>query len=338
MFTLRSGLGERRCAAAGVLAGLLAAVTVPSASAAETGYPGKPVRMIVGMPPGGATDVLARMLAEKLAPALGQPVLVENRPGAGAIIGTDALAKAPADGYTLSVILSNAVLANQFLYRKLPYDPGRDIAYVYQLVDAAVVLAATPDQPYRTAAEFAAYAQANPGKVTYGSYSPGSYGHVAMAYLDGRLGSGMTHVGYKGEAPMLQDMLGGRVDVAFGSASNMGPHVQSGRLRFLGVTGPRRMTALPDVPTLVEQGLKDPPFELFGWVGLIAPAGTPHPIQDRLAREVGKAMADPDLQQRIRGLGFEPVAHSSPQQARARYDADVPVWRTLVEASGAKIE
>ncbi|MFC4339900.1 Bug family tripartite tricarboxylate transporter substrate binding protein [Cupriavidus numazuensis] len=149
--------------------------------------------MIVGMAPGGATDVLARILAEKMGPALGQPMVVENRPGAGAIIGTAALAKSAPDGYTISVILSNAVISNQFVYSKLPYNPDTEIAFVYQLVDAAVVLVADARQPYRTAKEFASYAQANPGKITYGSYSTGSYGHVAMSCLDERLKSRMTH-------------------------------------------------------------------------------------------------------------------------------------------------
>lgn len=319
------------------VAGVLALAAAQTAIAADN-YPTKPVRVIVGMPPGGATDVLARILAEKMAPALGQPMVVENRPGAGAIIGTDALAKSPADGYTVSVILSNAVVGNQFVYSKLPYDPNTDIAFIYQLVDAAVVLAATAEQPYRSAKEFADYAQANPDKVVYGSYSTGSYGHVAMAYMDDRLKSRMTHVAYKGESPMLQDMLGGRVDVAFGSAANMTPHVQSGRLRFLGVTGPQRMTALPDLPTLAEQGLTDEPFKLFGWAALVAPAGTPKPIVDRLAAEASKALQDPTVQERVRALGFEPVADSSPEKLQTRYQQDLPLWKELVEISGAKID
>ena len=301
------------CAFAWVIASTLS-LAASQAVLAEDSYPNKPIRVIVGMAPGGATDVLARTLAEKMAPSLGQPMVVENRPGAGAIIGTDALAKSSPDGYTISVILSNAVIGNQFVYSKLPYDPNTDIAFIYQLVDAAVVLTASAEQPYRNAKEFADYAQANPGKVVYGSYSTGSYGHVAMAYLDERLKSEMTHVGYKGESPMVQDMLGGRIDVAFGSASNLAPHVQSGRLRFLGVSGPRRMSALPDVPTLEEQGLADEPFRLFGWIGLVAPAGTPKPILQRLADEASTALKDPEVQQRVRMLGFEPVVDSSPEK------------------------
>lgn len=315
---------------------LLPLLAAPTAHAADT-YPSRPIRIIVGMAPGGATDVLARTLAQKMAPSLGQPIVVENRPGAGAIIGTDALAKSAPDGYTISVILSNAIISNQFIYSKLPYNPDKDIALVYQLVDAAVVMVADARQPYRTASEFASYAKANPGKVTYGSYSTGSYGHVAMAYMDERLKSRMTHLPYKGEAPMLQDMLGGNVDVAFGSVANTAPHVKSGKLRYLGVSGPTRMSALPDVPTLTEQGLDDAPFKLFGWIGMIAPAGTPRPIIDRLAGEVSKAMKAPDVQERVRGMGFEPVVDSTPEKTLNRYRQDLPVWKSLVELSGAKL-
>jgi tripartite-type tricarboxylate transporter receptor subunit TctC len=314
-------------------AGLLLAAQPAEASEP---YPNRPIRVIVGMPAGGATDVLARALAEKMGPALGQTMVVDNRPGAGAIIGTNALAKSAPDGYTISVLLSSAVIGNQFVYRKLPYNPDTDIAFIYQLVDAATVLVADASQPFRTAKEFADYAGSRSGKLTYGSFSNGSYGHVAMAYMDERLKSKMTHVAYKGEPPMLQDMLGGLVHVAFGSVAATAPHVQSGRLRYLGVTGPRRMSALPDVPTLAEQGLDDAPFKLFGWLGMVAPAGTPKPIIDRLAAEVSRAMKDPEVQERVRGLGFEPVVDSTPEKTLARYHQDLPLWKRLIEQAGAR--
>ena len=318
-----------------ICAALLSLLAALPAAAADP-YPSKPIRVIVGMPAGGATDVLARTLAEKMAPALGQPMVVDNRPGAGAIVGTNALAKSPPDGYTISVLLSSAVTANQFVYSKLPYNPNTDIAFVYQLVDAATVLVADAAQPYRTAKELAAYAQAHPGKVSYGSFGTGSYGHVAMAYMDERIKGKMAHVAYKGEGPMLQDLLGGRVGVAFASVTGTVQHVKSGRLRYLGVSGPKRMSALPDVPTLAEQGLDDAPFKLFGWLGMVAPAGTPKPVIDRLAAEVSKAMKDPEVQDRVRALGFEPVVDSSPEKTLARYQQDLPMWKQLIELSGAK--
>lgn len=319
------------------LAAVLLALAAASHPALATEpWPSKPIRVIVGMPPGGATDVLARILGEKMAPALGQPFVVDNRPGAGAIIGTNALAKSAPDGYTISVLLSSALTANQFVYSKLPYNPNTDFAFVYQLVDAATVLVADAGQPYKTAKELAAYAQSRPGKVSYGSFGTGSYGHVAMAYMDERTKGKMTHVAYKGEGPMLQDILGGRVDVAFASVSGTVQHVKSGRLRYLGVSGPKRMSALPDVPTLAEQGLDDGPFKLFGWLGMVAPAGTPKPIVDRLAAEVARAMKDPEVQERVRALGFEPVVDSSPEKTLARYHQDLPMWKQLIELSGAR--
>lgn len=334
-FRPHPGMPRTRPSLSWICAGLLSLVAAQPSRAADP-YPNKPIRVIVGMPAGGATDVLARTLAEKMGPALGQPMVVDNRPGAGAVIGTNALAKSAPDGYTISVLLSSAVIANQFVYKKLPYNPSTDIAFVYQLVDAATVLVADAGQPFRTAKELADYAQSHPGKVSYGSFGLGSYSHVAMAYMDERVKSKMTHVAYKGEGPMLQDMLGGRIDVAFASVTGTAQHVKSGRLRYLGVSGPKRMSALPDVPTLAEQGLDDAPFKLFGWLGMVAPAGTPKHIIDRLAAEVSRAMKDPEVQERVRALGFEPVADSSPEKTLARYQQDLPMWKHLIELSGAK--
>ena len=308
-----------------------------SASNAAANYPNRPVRLVVGMPAGGATDVLARVLGEKLGASMGQSFVVDNKPCAAGIIGTDAVAKAAPDGYTISVILSAAVVSNQFLY-KLPYNPDKDFTYVAKLVDAAVVLATSAKAPYNTAKEFADYAKANPGKVTYGSYSAGSYGHVALAYLDERLKSQMTHVAYKGEPPQNQGLLGGEVDVVFGSVINVDPHVKAGKLKYLGVSGPKRMSALPSVPTLAEQGLTDPPFKIFGWIGMIAPAGVPQPIVDKLSAEISKAMKDPAVQERVRGMGFEAVTDSTPEKTLARYKADVPVWKQSIETAGVKVQ
>lgn len=308
------------------------------AQADASTYPNRPVRLIVGMPPGGATDIMARVIGEKLGATLGQPFVVDNRPGAGGIIGTEAVAKAAPDGHTISLILSGAVIANQFVYSKLPYNPDKDFSYIAQVMEGVVVLTADAKAPYNNAKEFAAYAKANPGKVSYGSYSTGSYGHVVMAYMDKQLGADMTHVAYKGEAPMIQGMLGGEAQLGFGSVMNMGPHVQAGKFKYLGVSGPTRMAALPNVPTLAEQGLTDAPYRISGWAGFIAPAATPKPIIDKLAAAIHTAMADPAIQKRIRDMGFEPTLDSSPAKNMARYKHDVPIWKNLVEIAGAKIQ
>ncbi|ARU04772.1 ABC transporter substrate-binding protein [Comamonas serinivorans] len=309
-----------------------------SAQDAAANYPNRPVRVIVGMPPGGATDIMARVIGEKLGAQLGQSFVVDNRPGAGGIIGTDAVAKAAPDGYTISLILSGAVIANQFVYSKLPYNPDKDFTYVSQVMEGVVVLTADAKAPYKDAKEFAAYAKANPGKVSYGSYSTGSYGHVVMAYMNKQQGADMTHVAYKGEAPMIQGMLGGEAQLAFGSVMNMGPHVASGKFKYLGVSGPKRMAALPNVPTLAEQGLTDAPYRMSGWAGFIAPAATPKPIIDKLAAAIHTAMADPAIQKRIRDMGFEPTLDSSPAKNMERYKHDVPIWKNLIELADAKIQ
>ena len=312
-------------------------VTGHAAAQDAANYPNRAVKLIVGMPPGGATDIMARIIGEKLSQSMGQSFVVDNRAGAGGIIGTDAVAKAPPDGYTISLILSGAAISNQFVYNKLPYDPNKDLAYVAQIMEGVVVLTADAKAPYNNVREFVSYAKANPNKVSYGSYSTGSYGHVMMAYLDKQLNSGMTHVAYKGEAPMIQGMLGGEANLAFGSVMNMGPHVQAGKFKYLGVSGPKRMSALPNVPTLAEQGLSDPTYKISGWAGFIAPAATPKPILDKLSAEINKAMADPGVQKRIRDMGFEPTTDSTLASTLARYKHDVPVWKKLVEVSGAKI-
>ena len=321
--------------------GLAAAASALFSNAAlaqdAAGYPNRPVKLIVGMPPGGATDIMARIIGEKLSQSMGQSFVVDNRAGAGGIIGTDAVAKAAPDGYTISLILSGAVISNQFVYSKLPYDPNTDLAYIAQVMEGVVVLTADAKAPYKDVREFVAYAKANPNKVAYGSYSPGSYGHVMMAYLDKQLNSQMTHVAYKGEAPMIQGMLGGEANLGFGSVMNMGPHVQAGKFKYLGVSGPKRMSALPNVPTLAEQGLSDPTYKMSGWAGFVAPAATPKPIIDKLSAEINKAMADPAVQKRIRDMGFEPTTDSTPASTLARYKHDLPIWKNLVSVSGAKI-
>ena len=326
-----------RRSVAGLTALLLAPFIGTAAQAdAAADYPNRPVKVIVGWAAGGATDVIARVLAEKLTKSMGQPFVIDSKPGAGGILGADALAKSPADGYTISVLLSATLTANQFVYNKLPYNPDKDFALVTHLTNGAVVLAARPDTPYNSAREFADYIKAKPGKVTYGSYGTGSFGHVIMAYINDMQKGEMTHVAYKGETPLLQDLLGGSVELALVSVANSEPHVKSGKLKYLGVTGPKRLQALPNVPTLAEQGLNETPLKMVGWTGIAAPAGTPKPIIDKLVVEIHKALKDPAVQARIMGFGNEVVTNGTPEEALARYKADVPIWKKLVELSGAK--
>lgn len=319
------------CAAASLLA-----LSAGTAAQAQT-FPGKPIRLVVPFPPGGATDILARMLGEKLAVAFKQPVVIENKAGAAGIIGTDAVAKAPPDGHTLVLSLSNSFLTNQFLYTKLPYDTQRDLALVYQIATAPLVLVVHPSVPANTGPELLQYVKANKGKLAYGSYGTGAYPHLAGSHMSLTQQADMNHIPYKGEAPMMQELIGGQIQMAYASALQAKPHLEAGKIKAIGVTGERRMSTLPHVPTLAEQGLKDEAYRVTGWLALAAPAGTPKAVIDRIAAEVRAATRQPDVQARIAAMGFE-ARDSSPEAFTAVYKQELPVWERLIKQSGAKLE
>lgn len=319
------------CAAASVLA-----LSAGTAAQAQT-FPGKPIRLVVPFPPGGATDILARMLGEKLAVAFKQPVVIENKAGAAGIIGTDAVAKAPPDGHTLVLSLSNSLLTNQFLYAKLPYDTQRDLTLVYQIATAPLVLVVHPSVPANTGPELLQYVKANKGKLAYGSYGTGAYPHLAGSHMSLTQQADMNHIPYKGEAPMMQELIGGQIQMAYASALQAKPHLEAGKVKAIGVTGERRMSTLPNVPTLAEQGLKDEAYRVTGWLALAAPAGTPKAVIDRIAAEVRAATRQPDVQARIAAMGFE-TKDSSPEAFAAVYKQELPVWERLIKQSGAKLD
>lgn len=304
---------------------------------AEAAWPTKPIRIIVPYNAGGATDIVARMVAERLSNRLGQPVLVENRGGASGIMGTDAAAKAAPDGYTLTVSLSSSLMQNQFLYHHLPYQTLRDFVLISQIAIAPVTLVAHPSVPAKDGPALLAYVRAHPGKVAYGSWGVGSYGHLGLAYLDASQHGDMTHVAYKGESAMLQDLIGGRIQLAFASALGTKPYIDNGRLKLIGVTGDKRMDVLPDAPTLAEQGLREDAYRLVGWVALAAPKDTPAPIVARLAGEIHDMVRTPQVQARLIDMGFIPTGNS-PTEFVANYQQELPVWKTLVEQSGARLD
>ncbi|MFC5522908.1 Bug family tripartite tricarboxylate transporter substrate binding protein [Polaromonas jejuensis] len=319
------------CAAASVVA-----LCAGTATQAQT-YPSKPIKMVVPFAAGGATDVLARVIGQKMAASMGQPVIIDNKPGAAGIIGTDAVAKAAPDGHTMVLSLSNSLLTNQFLYEKLPYDPQRDLTLVYQIATAPLVLVVHPSVPVKTAPELLKYVSANKGKLAYGSYGIGAYPHLAGAHMSLTQQADMSHVAYKGEAPMMQDLIGGQIQMAYASALQAKPHIEAGKVKAIGVTGERRMNTLPNVPTLVEQGLKDEAYRVTGWLAIAVPAKTPKPIVDRIAEEVRKATQQADVQQKIAAMGFE-IKDSSPEAFAAAYKLERPVWERLIKQSGAKLE
>ncbi|SCU73828.1 Extra-cytoplasmic solute receptor [Cupriavidus necator] len=321
-------------AAGGLIGGLSLSLALPAA--AQT-YPAKPIRIVVPYVAGGGTDTIARAMGEKLSKRLGQPVVVDNKAGASGIIGTDAVAKAAPDGYTLLMTLTQSVLTNQFLYQKLPYDPRKDLTMISVLADAQLVLVAHPSVPARTVRELGEYARSRPGKLSYASWGVGSLSHLSGAYYSKLVHGQATHVPYKGEAPMMQDLLGGQVQFGFASILTAKPYIQSGKLKALAVTGTQRSSALADMPTFAESGMQDSAFKTVGWIGLVAPVGVPAPILARLEGEVRAILQAPDMQERLVALGLRTVG-SSPAQAQALYARDWPVLKTLVADSGAKLD
>ncbi len=317
----------------------LAPLAVPGTMSAAhaQAWPAKPIKLIVPYPAGGATDITARTLGEKLSARLGQPVLVDNRGGAGGVTGTDQALKSPADGYTLLVSLGTTMLINQFLYDRLPYQPQKDQALITQIALAPVVLLVNPQLPVNNASELMAYIERNKGKIAYGSWGMGSYAHLAGAWLSDKHKADMNHVAYRGEAPMLQDLVGGQLQMAFASLQSARPYIDSGRLKPLAVTGTQRMDALPKLATMAEQGIKDEVFQVTGWLGMSAPANTPPEVVARLGRELQAVIALPEVRERIQQMGFIPVG-SSPEQFGAQFKKDAPVWERVVKVSGAKLD
>ena len=307
---------------------------------AQTGkaaWPTKPIRLVVPFNAGGATDIIARTVGEALSKRIGQPVVVDNKGGAAGILGTDAVAKAPADGHTLLLTLSTSMLINQFLYTKLPYNPQKDLALVTQIAAAPVTLVVHPSVPANNMKELLAYVKAQKGKLSYGSWGTGSYAHLAGAYMSKTTDSDMVHVAYKGEAPMIQELIGGQLQLCFSSALNTKPFIDSGRVKAIGVTGKQRMDILPKVPTIFEQGVQDDAYSIFGWVAMGAPAGIPKEIVDQLSAHLREVAKDPKVVERIAAAGFLPMMNS-PQEFQQNYQRDMPIWKALVEAAGARLD
>ena len=308
-----------------------------AAQPAKEAWPNKPIRIIVPFNPGGATDIIARTVGDALSRRVGQPVVVDNRGGAGGILGTDAVAKAAPDGYTLLVSLSTSMLINQFLYTKLPYNPQKDITPITQIAAAPVTLVVHPSVPASNMKELLAYVKANKGKLSYGSWGVGSYAHLAGAYMSKTQDADMTHVAYKGEAPMIQDLIGGQLQLCFSSALNTKPFIEAGRLKAIGVTGKQRMDILPQLPSIYEQGVQDDAYAIFGWVAMGAPAGMPKELVDALYGHLREIAKDPKVLERTAGAGFMQLMNT-PEAFRENYQRDMPVWKALVDAAGAKLD
>lgn len=313
-----------------ILASAAAAMTAASACASAQEYPAKPIRFVVGQAPGGATDIVARLVAHKMSETLGQNILVENRTGAAGSIAAGGVARAPADGYTVLVV-SSSYSINPSLYTSLPFDPQKDLAPVSLLAQAPFLLVVHPSVPARTVKELIALAKARPDILTYGSGGIGSSGHMAGALFE--LGSGvrMTHVPYKGAGQALVDLLAGQITFTFASVLSSGPHVKQNRLRVLGVTSDKRSSALPQVPTIAEAAI--PGYATTTWYALLVAAGTPQGPIERLAAAANRAMTSPDIRDRLLADGAEPVG-STPAALRSHLDAEIAKWRKVVKSAG----
>jgi len=301
----RFPLASLVCLAAGL------ACIVPVAHAQDA-YPSKPIRMVVPFPPGGSIDMTARLVGQKLSTALGQPVLVDNRPGASGNIGMDYVAKAPKDGYTL-LMVHTGLASNGHMFAKLPYDPIKDLAPVIRVADQPNVLIMNPKWTFKNVGELVAYAKANPGKLSVGTSGVGGPQDVAARRFMQMTGTDLLNVAYKGGAPALSDLVGGQIDMMFETSPTAVPYAKSGKLKALAVTGDKRVSTLPDVPTVAESGV--PGYRFMGWVGLVAPAGTPAPVIAKLNEQVQALLKNADTQKQFTDLSLEVIGGSAPDFA-----------------------
>lgn len=304
------------------------------AQAQGQAYPAKPVKIIVGFAAGGATDILARMVAKHLGDQWNQPVIVENRPGAGGNIAHEAVARAAGDGYTL-LFTSAPLTINPSLYRNLPYDTVRDFAPVTLLATVPSLLLVPADSKQATIGKFISYAKENPGKLSYGSAGNGTPQHLAMELLKSSASLHLVHIPYKGGAPAVADLIAGQTQAMFAAFPEAAPHVRSGRLRALAISSTKRSALMPDLPTVAESGIRG--YEAVGWQGLLAPAATPRPIVQKIHETLAAALNQPEVRDRIKGMGID-LSGAGPDDFRQFIGVEVAKWAKVVKASGASID
>ncbi|HSV47665.1 MAG TPA: tripartite tricarboxylate transporter substrate binding protein [Ramlibacter sp.] len=310
---------------------LALATTTAALPAAAQAYPAKPIRIVVPATPGGAIDLAARLIGDKLTQAWGQPVVVDNKPGAAGIAGSDVVAKAPADGYTFALVASSHAI-NATLYGKLPYDTQKDFAPVALTHVVPLVLVVNNNVPARNVREFVAWAKANPAKVSYASSGNGGAPHLSAELFKASTGTAMTHIPYKGSTAAHPDLVSGEVQAMFDTVVAIAPQIKAGKVRALGVTTSQRSAALPEVPTVAESGL--PGFDTSTWGGLIAPAGTPREIVAKVNAEVNRILKLPEVRERLQASGAEPGSGSADDFARF-VQSEMNKWGQVIKASGA---
>lgn len=319
------------------LFGAVAAFSILLVSAGHSlaqGWPNRPIRMVVPYTPGGYTDLMARLVGQKISEALGQPIVFENKPGANAIIGTDVVAKAAPDGYTFGTVIA-AHAVNATLNPKLPYDTLKDFTYVSLMSVAPLIMIAHPSLPANNVKELVALAKTKPGQLNFASSGVGAAAHLTMEMFKSRTGIEMQHIPYKGTAGALQDTVGGQINVMFDIVGPLMPQVRSGNAKAIVVTAKERIPAAPDVPTMAEQGVPD--FISGTWAGIIAPAGTPKEIVDRVAAEAKKALADPAMKAKLAEQGIVAVG-DGPDEFRVFVTDEIARWSKVITDAGIKME
>jgi len=311
------------------------AVAASLAYAQSAVYPNKPVRWVVPFPPGGSADIMGRMIGQDLARALGQQVVIENRAGASAIVGSEYVAKSPADGYTLLQANVSQMTIHPSLYPRLPYDPLKDFAPVTVLGIVTSVMVTTPSLPVASVRDLVALAKKRPGQLNFTSSGAGSSTHLTGELLKQRAGIAMTHINYKGSGPALTDVMAGFVEIMFENLPSALPFINANKLKVLAVTGKDRSPVLKSVPTLAESGF--PGFDMVSWQALVAPAGTPRAVVDRLNAEVAKVLKTPEMKEKMTGLGTDIVANS-PEQFAQYLREETAKWSKIVRDAGIKLE
>jgi tripartite-type tricarboxylate transporter receptor subunit TctC len=310
------------------------AAMVAAAPALGQSYPTKPIRIVAPSTPGDAPDVIARLVADKLSAALGQQVVVDNKPGAGGVVGSESVAKSAPDGYTLIMGNAGSHGINAAVYSRLPYDIQRDFAPVSQVAIAPNVMVINPSVPANSVAEFIAYAKSQPGKLSYASGGNGSSAHMSMELFKAMAGIDVQHIPYKGSSPALTDLIGGQVAVFIGNMPPTVPHIKAGKLRALAVTTKARSALMPELPTIADTL---PGYETVAWFGVLAPAGTPPDIVNRLSVEIGRIARSPEMREKLVAMGAEPVG-GTPEEFKAVIDRDIAKWKPLAQKVGIKVD
>jgi len=323
-----------KCMRVAALAVVAFALALGAGSAAGQAYPNKPIRLVIAFPPGGTSDFVGRVIADKLSQFLGQPIVIDNKPGATGLIGTQYVAQAAPDGYTLLLAPSDFTLAPG-LQAKPPYDPIKDFAAIGLFINYPHVLVAYPGLPANNAKELIALAKAKPGQLNFASGGSGGSNHISGVAFSHAAGIDLTHVPYKGNGPAITDLLADRVQLLFTSIGPVEGHLKSGKLKAIAVTGPKRLAALPDVPTVSEIAL--PGYEFMTWYGLAAPAGTPRPIIDRLNADLRKTMASPEVMEKLANIGGD-LTVNSPDEFTAMVKSEVARWHKLAKDTNLKVD